>query len=77
MGSGVPAKTNNKQNTAKSKGTHIEEKYGIKPEKLYQVDGAIYCTLEREDFKLSADILKGMEKYNNFSRDLDEEPVQK
>jgi len=77
MGSGVPAKTNIKQTPTKSKGTNIEEKYGMKPEKLYNVEGAIYCNLEREDCKLSPEILKGMAKYNNFSKDLEEEPIQK
>jgi hypothetical protein len=41
----------------------------VKSEKLVEKDGAIYCNLEREEYKLNSDILKSMEKMNNFSKD--------
>jgi hypothetical protein len=77
MGSGAGAHTiKTKTPTKNSSETQIEEKYGIKPEKLYQINGGLYCNLEREEFKLSPEILRGVDQYNNFSRDLDEEPQQ-
>ena len=41
----------------------------VKNEKIVEKDGALYCNLEREEYKLNSDILKSMEKMNNFSKD--------
>ena len=73
MGSGVGAKN---KNTAELKNDKIiEEKYGIKADKLYEFNGGIYCNLARETNKMSSDILKAMERFNNFSRDIEEDQV--
>ena len=73
MGSGAGAKN---KNTAESKNEKmIEEKYGIKADKLYEYNGGIYINLSRETNKMSLDILKAMERFNNFSRDFEEDIV--
>ncbi len=41
----------------------------VKNEKIHEKNGALYCNLEREEYKLNSDILKSMEKMNNFSKD--------
>lgn len=41
----------------------------LKNEKIVEKNGALYCNVEREDYKLSTDVLKSMEKMNNFSKD--------
>lgn len=41
----------------------------VKNEKIVEKNGALYCNLEREEYKLNLDILKSMEKMNNFSKD--------
>ena len=41
----------------------------VKNEKIVEKNGALYCNLEREEYKLNSDILKSMEKMNNFSKD--------
>lgn len=68
MGSGAGAASKNSQN----KNNLIEVRYGIKPEKIIERDGVYYCDLERDEFKLSNYVLLQMEKYNSFSRDLDD-----
>jgi hypothetical protein len=55
-------------------GEEIEAKYGIKAEKLINEKGALYCNLERRESKLSLEVITHFEKYNNFSKDLDETP---
>lgn len=45
--------------------------HGIKPEKIYTKDGAMYCNLEREEFKLNVEVLNAMDRYNSFSKDQD------
>ena len=36
---------------------------------IVEKNGALYCNVEREEYKLNQDILKSMEKMNNFSKD--------
>ena len=72
MGSGAGANVKLNSPLKISEG-HVEDKNGLKLEKLYEIDGNFYCELSREEFKLSSEVLKGMELYNNFSRDLEEE----
>lgn len=53
----------------------IEEKYGIKPDKIYYMDRCIYYKIERHQFKLGKNVLDKFEKFNNFSKDTDDTPV--
>lgn len=69
MGAGAGAK-----NYSQQESEDIEAKYGIKTEKIIYENGGIYCNLDREECKLSTEVLTHFEKYNNFSKDLDETP---
>jgi hypothetical protein len=59
---------------ATKKENKIALNYGINPDKLYYKDGGLYCRLERDECKLSTEVLQCMERYNNFSKDFDVEP---
>jgi|LauGreDrversion4_2_1035121.scaffolds.fasta_scaffold415966_2 hypothetical protein len=54
----------------------VEDKYGIKSEKLYYVDGCLYYKPERSEFKLHKNVLKSFENFNKFSKDNEDTPIQ-
>ena len=47
----------------------IFSQYGIKPEKILTINGSYYANLTREESKLNDEVLKGMERYNKFSKE--------
>ncbi len=74
MGSGAGAVSKKKNvNSAKvSTNTNIEGRYGIKSDKVKEIDGAFYCVLDRSEAKISEDILIAFDRYNQFSKDVDD-----
>ena len=47
----------------------------IKNEEFIKKNCALYCNVEREEYKLNSDILKNMEKMNKFSKDEEAESI--
>jgi len=45
--------------------------------KIYKIKDEPYCYIERDEFKLPADVLASFEQGNNFSRELEDVPVIK
>jgi hypothetical protein len=54
----------------------IEDKYGIKSEKLYCHDGCLYYKPERSEFKLNKNVLKSFENFNKFSKENEDIPLK-
>jgi hypothetical protein len=78
MGSGASAGTQGgSYSQVKRNNKEIEIRYGIKAEKIVEKNGIYYCNLERDEVKLSTEILSAMERYNNFSKDVDDVPANK
>ena len=55
--------------------SQIEEKYGIKSDRLYYIDRCIYYKIDRNEFKLSKNVLQKFENFNNFSKDSEDIPL--
>lgn len=78
MGSGASAGTQGgSQSHMRRNNKEIEIRYGIKAEKIVEKNGIYYCNLERDEIKLSSEIINAMERYNNFSKDIEDVPSNK
>jgi hypothetical protein len=71
MGSGAGTYSKASSNKTKTK-SQIEMRYGIKPEKIIEKNGVYYCEIDRDELKISNEVLIALEKYNSFSKDIDE-----
>jgi hypothetical protein len=73
MGSG--AKAHSKRDTSIEKNNFVA-KNSIKPEKIINLNGNYYYNLNRNENKLSNDVLSAMSRFNNFSRDTEEDEIK-
>ena len=49
----------------------IQRQYGINPERIEEIGGKYYLSLEREKYKLPKNVVDAFERSNNFSHEKD------
>ena len=72
MGSGV-TKTGNLSTPCLKLDTNLDNQLDLMNNKILNIDGNLYMKIERDEYKLKPNILKGFTKFNNFSRDTDDD----